>query len=793
MKLIDQVKAVCDRLSQAGWRDLFLLHGIEIRQATAEDLARELDKEVTVARSIPGFSDFVSETARGIEPAQPSASLLYHAFASPNVSVVPSPETTLLGTLDHAISAFPTLKELDTIENYIFASADRSVQDIKQFAAHLFEVDLDAIELSAAVYATEYRPAAETPHRRHADLCFARTGVARVGTASAVYDGALRGYVPFREGDDSPNAIRVLPCRYVTYLAVRSRHQPRRFAVSEADGAGDRTFWVPVHKLFEGDECLAGTTLDIKLLANHENRKLERLHSRLEAEGFPSGFSAEQRQKTPFVKRHGFASWSETYQGAGGLLTPQPQPLASIAEFEERPLSFDSPTMGTSSFSDAFSPTLSLGAPAVPVRPWPEYAHIRFREDAGNVVYWGDEPDLTTTANQGGFRALNVLDSTADGWVEARVSGIAGLASIPAYSLISAPDFFPSVEQREVFEWWKQTQAKHQAGELPGWWAQLLDRGYWEFWRAEPRPMSEVAFAPNVKLSGAGFSESDTTVSALVTLLQELDLSLPELTTPSTRRHATLPDSAAGVFAPGWDTSADLSGAQGSQLHFSGYGLGSPFPEDAKLCAALSTFWPAAAPDTQRTFFRVRFARGSVCPLTDVENGAASQSLGWDGLRGPQRITEDGSKTLVRYPSYEYADYTQNTLEGKLSMAETSRVDFQEYTARILATLRMYRTLESLGDKNSLHILSFIQALPQDQLLREAQHATTTSLVGPVYKFEVFHDSAASSLDSDSLQDELYSIDRIFTIFVGADRFVLARVRQGDGTTLRTPWQSLDL
>ena len=36
-----------------------------------------------------------------------------------------------------------------------------------------------------------------TSHRKHADLVFARTGLARVGTAEPRYDPERRGFVPF--------------------------------------------------------------------------------------------------------------------------------------------------------------------------------------------------------------------------------------------------------------------------------------------------------------------------------------------------------------------------------------------------------------------------------------------------------------------------------------------------------------------------------------------------------------------------------------------------------------------
>jgi hypothetical protein len=110
-----------------------------------------------------------------------------------------------------------------------------------------------------AVFASEYRPGDETVHRRHADRCLARTGVARVGTTEPFYDARRRGFLPFVE--DDPHAFRVRPARYAAYIAVRLPGQeerfgplnfslPQRFLGAAAAGDAGRRFWVPLHKLF---------------------------------------------------------------------------------------------------------------------------------------------------------------------------------------------------------------------------------------------------------------------------------------------------------------------------------------------------------------------------------------------------------------------------------------------------------------------------------------------------------------------------------------------------------------
>jgi len=101
MTLIEQVKQACARLAPYGWAELFNLHGLNI---TADNLAQELSKPLPgIRRDLQGFEDFALEGTRGIEPGHPARSLLYHAFASPQV--VEGPGIPRL-------ERFPTLAEL---------------------------------------------------------------------------------------------------------------------------------------------------------------------------------------------------------------------------------------------------------------------------------------------------------------------------------------------------------------------------------------------------------------------------------------------------------------------------------------------------------------------------------------------------------------------------------------------------------------------------------------------------------------------------------------------------------
>ena len=196
-----------------------------------------------------------------------------------------------------------------------------------------------------------------------------------------------------------------------------------------------------------------------------------------------------------------------------------------------------------------------------------------------------------------------------------------------------------------------------------------------------------------------------------------------------------LPDDAAGVFAPGWDVAKDSQPGSGTE-HLAAYALGSPFPEDAKLCAALSTFWPAVAPDVFRTFVNViGFSNGTIAPLTDEEIGQ-SGTLPWDGITGPREVTVNG-QPFIEFPAFLNADYVRQALENRFSIRLTARIGVEEYQSRILASCRMYSVLAGLGSikvaRNEWLMLSFHEVSSGDAALQTAQSEAGMVLSGKVY------------------------------------------------------------
>lgn len=750
MALIDDVRIGLERLAPQGWRELLLHHGLDI---SAADLEQELLRELPgIDRRVAGFEDFASEGSRGIEPGQPAHSLLYHALASPNV---------LVGAGGEPLGAFPTLWEIEAVENYVFGVEPPSVADLVARFPHA--------AIAVAVFATEYRPGAETVHRRHADLCFSRTGVARVGTAEPLYDAKARGFVPFVDSDQ--RAFRVLPARYAPYVAVllkgeESLFGPMDFKVLGTPGGpdSDRDFWVPLHKLFAGTECMRDLDLSVALETRHVNEKIRRIHLHL-AEVDGTGQDEQDTSQPPFLFTEGIAEFSTDTEFGEGVLRPMKhERLVEPAVYEGEPLTFEVPPNPQHNLG----PSMLIPSEEDGSRRAPEFVHVRHRVDSGGTIHDlnDEEVDVVTRVREGGYRARHYVDFTGDGWVNPVCPqlGVQLPRTVPAYSTVTAPDFYPGCEQRELFEWWNTRVPSALRGRI---------------WSVPPLPLSDERLAPNLQLEGSDFRPEDKTVTAIVSLPTTGRSARRPLNVTSETRHTHLPDGAAGVFAPGWDTSKDKTGGV---EHLAAYGLGSPFPEDAKLCAALSAFWPAVAPDVSRSFSQ---ARRTVTPMTDEEIGSVGD-LPWDGIPGPHLVT--GTGEIYEYASFDHVDYVNSALDGRFSLALTGRVNLAEYSARILAIARAYTALRTLGverlEEEGWRIVSFRSADIEDEELQQAATETGTDLGSAWYSMTLVRHDGVNKSQDDHRKVRLQALETM-EVFSGALPRVL--IKQEDGVWRAVP------
>ncbi|HLG05045.1 MAG TPA: hypothetical protein VI383_02765, partial [Gemmatimonadales bacterium] len=537
MPLINEVQRLCARLAPMGWGELFAAHGLNITSAAlARELARPLKR---IDRSLPGFQDFCADGLRGIEPGIPARSLLYHGLASP--AVTGAPRIRLRG--------YPTLAELDLVENYIFAARRASLASLTALAK--------GSPMAVAVLACEYRVAARTAHRRFADLSFSRTGLSRIGTAPPRWDGKLRGFSPVVVG--KPGAIRVSPVRYAAYLAVARKGDaaaglPMRYqaAVSHTHSPADnrRTFWVPLHKLFDGPECLSDVSnLAVALESRHVNEKLRRIHTVLNrttrgGKPFRSGWSEPDISRAPFRITEGIAEFRSEEGDPQGLLVPVPhKALIEGAMFRGKPLGFNVPSR------DGFVASLDLpcehNSQGLEIRPAPAYVHARTRMTPTGEVDLNQFSDAAQLVDDGGYRARHYVDYTGDGWIKARIAGRSlgpGLPVLPAYSLVTAPDFLYACDQAELSDW---------SDSLP----KALRR---RLWYIDPMPLSDMRLPANLQMPRSPFKVDDDTITAVVPMAFPPPRGKPStVPSPDHPVHTSLPDDAAGIMAPGWDVARD--------------------------------------------------------------------------------------------------------------------------------------------------------------------------------------------------------------------------------------------
>ena len=303
----------------------------------------------------------------------------------------------------------------------------------------------------------------------------------------------------------------------------------------------------------------------------------------------------------------------------------------------------------------------------------PEYVNIRHEVDPTGPA--SQTPTDLNTLNErqfdkamedGGYAAAHFTDDSCDGCLECEVSGLdpTPRENFPAFSLITAVDFMPLADQSEL-------DADGTIRQV-----QPLSTGRLPVNPTLPRPSNPTSRA---------FARNDTTVTALVGNLAAGPRQ--KILGRANRMVSYLPDSASNVFAPGWDTSRSRDAVG---IFLTSSGLGSPFPEDAKLCSALASFWPAVAPDNGRTFGNQGF--GNQVPMLDqelglhpnhdlVSSGANTSFRGWDGEFGPFFESVSG-QLHVNYATIKRSDYVSHALASRIQLALTAEIQSEELIRR---------------------------------------------------------------------------------------------------------------
>jgi hypothetical protein len=263
---------------------------------------------------------------------------------------------------------------------------------------------------------------------------------------------------------------------------------------------------------------------------------------------------------------------------------------------------------------------------------------------------------------------------------------------LPAFSIVTAPDFFPLVDNYDLagFDFEDNT-------------TNFFEGGVYSFCAERTRPNQTMQ---NPVTKQQAFDLHGDTFTAVFSEKKDIKvISGSNYTQTSLRDYRAssfLPDVCSGVFAPGWDITYanDTKKPDGTYAkvdsHLSTRGLGSPFAEDMKLCAAMNGMWPAASPDAARTYqgsMDTDYRNPTAVPLMDIEIGLHADSpackelhlfetTGWDGEQGPflERLYNN---VFVNFTDLACADYIQNALNGKMDMSVLRELTSPELRSRM--------------------------------------------------------------------------------------------------------------
>jgi hypothetical protein len=573
----------------------------------------------------------------------------------------------------------------------------------------------------------------------------------------------------------------VCPARYAAFIAVPIQPGASDPLLGRRDEQNDpiRTFYYPLHKLFPGSDCVAGATVGQVFHEYHRNEKLRRLHIAGGVQVVP-GFDVNAY---PFVRDslNGGDLVELQHRGASVLAVPKRHDTLVRTVEQTNSVSGKSEIVRfivPPSNGNRFETSLDI-PPDGDARHAPEYLNIRHRVITQNkrliVRDMKELPhaEFEKLLQAGNYEAAHFTDDTCDGVVAVTVSGIfLGPKTLPAYSVVAAPDFFPLADQLEVTNWVRRNFQNYQE----------------HFRQGAPWPLCEGRRAANIELprpdilGDRAFDRNDETMTAIGG------------TKPRSRRtHAPdrkklfasfMTDAASNEFEPGWDVSL-TSDDQG--FYLAAYGLGSPFPEDSKLCAALNSFWPAVAPDASRTF-RIQSSPTAI-PMLDGELGyhpdhprvkarQAKSSPGWDGEYGPffEKIS---SRYYVNAASFGRSDYVSNALADMIDVRKTSWIDANELIRRMEALRRCIAALPPEGDHVSSTKLWLVSAETVKDWSREPNRADA-GLVGAgfIYVFALVEPAAKRPSDISRLR---YEVKQRFECHI-TDQ--LLATRRNDG-----PWK----
>ncbi len=715
-KLQSDFRQLLEWMKANGWTG-YLQQALGVNlELNGEDLKKELIKELNESKlsalrqnEQSGYDDFSGEKL--IQPGFPAYSLLYHTVASPRVR----PE---------GIKEYLSLSQIDLLENYIYALCDWE-QLISIYAG-------SNNELVLAVFAYEYRPAFKTPHHAYADMVYSRTGIARIGNEPLHYDKLNRCHTAKPADVNRVKNAAVMPARYGLYIARKVKNTNISLVKSPVAKTGDihddskdaaKYFLQPIRKIFNDDELISGAALNFNEM--HKSVKLQKL-------SLSTGIVMKSHKPQPrFSKDLIEQDYTLRNPGSSFLVISQHNDLIRPARENGEILFFKVPkhAVDNDEYDNRYFTALAtqkvedvelLETNKRLYRSYNKYLRPRNQPLFVNITNKIKQDTIYAPLKKtldhafenemkaGTYFAPLFEDSICDGNVTAdttrfnlgKIKGI-GSKCLPAFSVVTAPDFFPQVDplDLEIFDI------------APG-----HDKES-HFYEGGVASLASARIKPNPKMIN---TKADATADTYLAVLsgskkQNTGVSVQRLAVyknPASERgyeiSSFLPDVASSVFAPGWDVT--YCGIKGD-IFIGTEGLGSPFIEDMKFCSALNGMWPATSPDAARTFQgsgETDYRNPTAVPLLDHEIGICGdgpagkfhESWGWDGEQGPY-LEKKKDKWKINFTDMGRADAVNNALDGKIDMSQLRTLKSAELIARMECLKLCIKTLPQKNFRDS--------------------------------------------------------------------------------------------
>lgn len=685
----------------AGWA-AYLQTALDVNLfLEGEELKKELLKELNADRLAAlrqkeksGYDDFAGE--RLLQPGFPAYSLLFHSMASPRVRPA-------------EIKEYPTLQQIDTLENYIYAISEweqlKSIYNIGSPDNLVF-----------AIFAYEYRPAFKTPHHAHADLVYSRTGIARIGAEPLHYDAVNRCHIDRPENPAKEKTAAVIPARYALFIARKVKNDNislvRSASYKGKDSKDDRndnskTFLQPVRKVFDND-MLVKNFSSAQFAETHKSEKLVKLASWNNLEMLDNRKPKPKESKDLIVQDD-----KSRKQGSSFLVISKPDDLIRAAREDDRVLFFKVPGKQLKPYDNRFFNAFCTqevedvelldknlrryynryDAP----RNQPLFVSITLekkekkdKDDRYDTIPRTPGPGYENYVDQGGYWVPLFEDSICDGKVFINNTNLTleekKLACLPAFSIVTAPDFFPQVDPLDLLAYDNAPGTSNESN----------------FYEGGVASLATARIVPNPKMIETTQEVTKDTYLAVLSHMvnQKNNVSSRRLDiykNPAEDRgydiSSFLPDVASSVFAPGWDVTY-CKRDEKEDIYIGTEGLGSPFVEDMKFCAALNGMWPATSPDNARTYQasnEPEYRNPTAIPLLDVElgisgngpAGKANENWGWDGEQGPYLESAGAGQWKINFTDLGRSNAVHNTLTGRLDLSQLRKLKSAELIARM--------------------------------------------------------------------------------------------------------------